>query len=100
VKESTRPNGEYASTSLPAIGWQAHFRLTGLDLHAHFRASAAETNEKHFLINAYGQLFEEVTASSLGEGHSRRRHYRRRNRGLGINPAGYVIHSAIPRRAP
>jgi len=50
--------------------------------------------QEYFLINAYGQLFEEITASSLvkvtldGEIIDD-------ETGLGINPAGYVIHSAI-----
>ncbi len=49
--------------------------------------------EHHFLINPYGLLFEEITASSLvkidlhGEKVSPSEHP--------INPAGFVIHSAI-----
>jgi ribulose-5-phosphate 4-epimerase/fuculose-1-phosphate aldolase len=50
-------------------------------------------NEHHFLINPYGMLFEEITASSLvkvdlsGEKVAPSPHP--------INPAGFVIHSAI-----
>ncbi len=54
--------------------------------------------DHHFLINPYGLMFEEITASSLvkvdldgniiGEGH------------YGINYAGYVIHSAIHAARP
>jgi ribulose-5-phosphate 4-epimerase/fuculose-1-phosphate aldolase len=49
--------------------------------------------EKHFLINPYGQLFEEINASSLvkidldGNAVSESRYP--------VNPAGFVIHSAI-----
>ena len=49
--------------------------------------------DKHFLINPYGMLFEEITASSLvkvnlaGEVVLESPHP--------INPAGFVIHSAI-----
>ncbi|MEP6903787.1 MAG: class II aldolase/adducin family protein [Actinomycetota bacterium] len=49
--------------------------------------------EGHFLINPYGFLFEEITASSLvkvnlqGEIVSETAHF--------INPAGFTIHSAI-----
>lgn len=54
--------------------------------------------EEHFLINAYGMLFEEMTASSLvkvdlhgnkvvDSSHD-------------INPAGFVIHSAIHEARP
>jgi ribulose-5-phosphate 4-epimerase/fuculose-1-phosphate aldolase len=49
--------------------------------------------EKHFLINPYGQLFEEITASSLVK-------IDRDGNIVGespfpVNPAGFVIHSAI-----
>ncbi len=49
--------------------------------------------EHHFLLNAYGMLFEEITASSLvkvnlaGEKVLDSKHE--------INPAGFVIHSAV-----
>jgi len=59
----------------------------------HFSARAPGPHE-HFLINAYGLTFSEVTASNLvkvdisGEIISD-------PLGLGINRAGYVIHSAL-----
>src|SRR5213080_2456302 len=49
--------------------------------------------EHHFLINPYGMMFEEITASSLvkinlqGEIVTHSPHF--------INPAGFTIHSAI-----
>src|SRR5713226_3673883 len=49
--------------------------------------------EHHFLLNPYGMLFEEVTASSLvkvdldGNKVMDSPHY--------INPAGFTIHSAV-----
>jgi len=49
--------------------------------------------EEHFLINAYGMLFEEMTASSLvkvdlgGDKVLESPHM--------VNPAGFVIHSAV-----
>ncbi len=52
--------------------------------------------EHHFLINAYGLMFDEITASSLvkltldGE-------IVEDPTGYGINEAGYVIHSAVHR---
>jgi len=50
--------------------------------------------EHHFLINAYGLLFDEITASSLVkvdlEGN-----ILEDETGYGINPAGFVIHSAV-----
>jgi ribulose-5-phosphate 4-epimerase/fuculose-1-phosphate aldolase len=49
--------------------------------------------EHHFLINPYGMLFDEITASSLVkvdlEGH------KVMDSPYEINPAGFVIHSAI-----
>ena len=50
--------------------------------------------EHHFLINAYGLMFDEITASSLVkvdlEGN-----IIEDITGYGINPAGFVIHSAV-----
>jgi ribulose-5-phosphate 4-epimerase/fuculose-1-phosphate aldolase len=70
----------------------AHFRMTDL-IYTHISARVPGAQE-HFLINAYGQMFDEITASSLvkvtlaGEIVADAT-------GLGINPAGYVIHSAV-----
>lgn len=69
----------------------AHYRMTDLVFtHISVRLPG---NDHHFLINPYGLLFEEITASSLvrvdlngnviGETPYR------------VNPAGFVIHSAI-----
>jgi len=69
----------------------AHFRMTDLIFtHISLRIPGPE---HHFLINPYGLLFEEITASSLvrvsldgepvGAPDAR------------VNPAGFVIHSAI-----
>jgi ribulose-5-phosphate 4-epimerase/fuculose-1-phosphate aldolase len=73
----------------------AHFRMTDLTYtHISARVPGGAAGAEHFLINAYGLLFEEITASSLvkvtldGE-------VVEDESGLGINPAGYVIHSAI-----
>src|ERR1700751_2751531 len=50
-------------------------------------------NEHHFLINPYGMMFEEITASSLVKidlaGN------KVMESPFGINPAGFTIHSAI-----
>ena len=75
----------------------AHFRMTDL-IYTHISARVPGP-EHHFLINAFGLLWDEITASNLvkvtldGEiaddpaGH-------------GINRAGYVIHSAVHRARP
>ncbi|MEO1233720.1 MAG: class II aldolase/adducin family protein [Myxococcota bacterium] len=61
-------------------------------------SAAVPGEEGHFLINPYGMLFEEITASSLvkvdlrGEKIGSNPHP--------INPAGFVIHSAIHEARP
>jgi ribulose-5-phosphate 4-epimerase/fuculose-1-phosphate aldolase len=70
----------------------AHFRMTDL-IYTHVSARVPGRAPR-FLINPYGLMFEEITASSLvtvtqsGEVIDD-------PTGLGINPAGFVIHSAI-----
>ncbi|MFZ0323812.1 MAG: class II aldolase/adducin family protein [Actinomycetes bacterium] len=71
----------------------SHFRMTDLIFtHISLRLPGPDP---HFLINPYGLLFDEITASSLvrvgidglptGDAAAR------------VNPAGFVIHSAIHR---
>jgi ribulose-5-phosphate 4-epimerase/fuculose-1-phosphate aldolase len=71
----------------------AHFRMTDLIFtHISLRLPGPE---HHFLINPYGLLFEEITASNLvkidldGNPVISSRY--------SVNPAGFVIHSAIHR---
>jgi len=52
-----------------------------------------------FLINAYGMLFEEVTASSLVKIDSDGAVIDD-STGLGVNPAGFVIHGAVHEARP
>jgi ribulose-5-phosphate 4-epimerase/fuculose-1-phosphate aldolase len=63
--------------------------LTG----THTSVAVPGSDNKHFLINPYGMLFERVTASSLVKID------REGNKVLAspypVNPAGFVIHSAI-----
>src|SRR5499433_754407 len=49
--------------------------------------------EHHFLINPYGMLFEEVTASSLVKVDLSGRKVM--DSAYEINPAGFTIHSAV-----
>lgn len=75
----------------------ALFRWTD-HIYTHFSARVPGDKE-HFLINAYGLLFDEITASNLVkvdiDGTLIDDPL-----GLGINQAGYVIHSAIHRARP
>jgi ribulose-5-phosphate 4-epimerase/fuculose-1-phosphate aldolase len=49
--------------------------------------------EHHFLINPYGMMFDEITASSLVKVDQQCR--RLHDSPFPVNPAGFVIHSAI-----
>lgn len=70
----------------------AHFRMTDM-IYTHISARVPGP-EHHFLINAFGLLWDEITASTLvkvtidGETVED-------PTGNGINRAGYVIHSAV-----
>src|ERR1700755_2847888 len=50
-------------------------------------------SDHHFLINAYGLLFEEITASSLVKVDRDGNQLSKSD--YSINPAGFTIHSAI-----
>lgn len=74
----------------------AHFGMTDL-VFTHL--SARLPGEGHrFLVNPYGLLFEEITASSLvvvdAEGEPMQ------DTSWPVNPAGFVIHSAVHRECP
>ena len=74
----------------------AHFGMTDL-IYTHL--SVRVPGDKHrFLVNPYGLLFEEVTASSLvlvdAEGSPAQ------PTSWPVNPAGFVIHSAVHREHP
>ncbi|MGZ5139956.1 MAG: class II aldolase/adducin family protein, partial [Burkholderiales bacterium] len=72
----------------------AHFRMTDL-IYTHISARVPGP-EHHFLINAFGLLWDEISASTLvkvtldGDVVDD-------PTGNGINRAGYVIHSAVHR---
>ncbi|AXA25265.1 class II aldolase/adducin family protein [Pseudomonas putida] len=69
----------------------AHFRMTDLIFtHISVRIPGPE---HHFLINPYGLLFEEITASNLVKIDLQGRAVEASP--YPVNPAGFVIHSAI-----
>lgn len=75
----------------------AHYRMTDLT-HTHVSARVPEAPHE-FLINPYGLMFDEITASSL----LKVRHDGRiidDPTGIGFNPAGFVIHSCIHHARP
>ncbi|PVZ20769.1 MULTISPECIES: class II aldolase/adducin family protein [unclassified Pseudomonas] len=67
-------------------------------IYTHFSARVPGEHE-HFLINAYGLLFDEISASNLVKVDIDGTLIDD-PMGLGINQAGYVIHSAIHRARP
>lgn len=67
-------------------------------INSHISARIPGTEE--FLINPYGWLFEEVTASSLVKIDLDGNILGRATEDLGINPAGYVVHSAVHAARP
>lgn len=74
----------------------AHFGMTDL-VFTHL--SVRIPGEGHrFLVNPYGMLFEEITASSLVEVDAEGEPLQETS--WPVNPAGFVIHSALHRAAP
>jgi ribulose-5-phosphate 4-epimerase/fuculose-1-phosphate aldolase len=74
----------------------AHFGMTDL-IYTHISLRLPGP-EHHFLINPYGLLFEEITASSLVTIDLDGRPVRPSPHP--VNPAGFVIHSAVHRARP
>ena len=98
VKERVTPEEWQARIDLAACyRLAAHFRMTDL-IYTHISARVPGP-EHHFLINAFGLLWDEISASTLvkvtldGEIVDD-------PTGNGINRAGYVIHSAVHRARP
>jgi ribulose-5-phosphate 4-epimerase/fuculose-1-phosphate aldolase len=56
--------------------------------------------EHHILINAYGMLYEEVTASSLIKVDLAGNIVETSDHGYSVNAAGYIIHSAVHEARP
>ena len=94
--------------AVPAPEWQARvelaacYRLVALfgwdDLvFTHISARVPEADDQ-FLINPYGLFFEEITASSLVKVDHAGRPLM--DTPFAINPAGFVIHSAVHEARP
>lgn len=66
-------------------------------IYTHFTAKVPGT--EHFLINPYGVLFDEVTASCLVKVDLDGKVLLDAS-GFGLNPAGFVIHSCVHRARP
>ena len=75
----------------------AHYRMTD-QIYTHISARVPG-GEEHILINAFGTLFEEITASTLVK-VDMAGNLVDDPTGLGINRAGFVIHSAVHKARP
>jgi ribulose-5-phosphate 4-epimerase/fuculose-1-phosphate aldolase len=70
------------------------------DLHLNHISARVPGHENHFLINPFGMMYEEITASSLIKVDLDGKIIANSNPDFGINLAGYVIHSAIHAARP
>ncbi|MFY0476174.1 class II aldolase/adducin family protein [Achromobacter marplatensis] len=71
----------------------SHFGMSDL-IYNHITARIPGTDD-HLLINPYGMMYDEITASSLVKIDLAGRILTPSATGYGINAAGYVIHSAV-----
>ncbi len=71
----------------------AHFGMSDL-IYNHITARIPGTDD-HLLINPYGYMYEEITASCLVKIDLEGNILSNPHRDYGINAAGYVIHSAV-----
>src|SRR5438093_10553293 len=77
----------------------ACYRLVDLygmcDLHLNHISARVPGSHEHFLINPFGMMYEEITASSLIKIDLKGNIIANANPEYSINLPGYVIHSAI-----
>jgi ribulose-5-phosphate 4-epimerase/fuculose-1-phosphate aldolase len=105
---STAPTDPSVKDKVSAEEWQTRVDLAALyrlvamydmtDLAATHLTARVPGDEHHFLINPYGLMFEEVTASNLVkvdvDGNVVM------ETGFPVNPAGFTIHSAVHMARP
>ncbi|HYD57290.1 MAG TPA: class II aldolase/adducin family protein [Burkholderiales bacterium] len=75
-----------------------HFQMD--DLVYNHVSARVPGEEGHFLINAYGMTYDEITASSLVKIDFDGNVVQDSGTGYGVNHAGFVIHSAVHRGRP
>jgi ribulose-5-phosphate 4-epimerase/fuculose-1-phosphate aldolase len=96
---NARPANIDAAEWETRVDLAACYRLVDLygmtDLHLNHISARVPGNEEHFLINPFGMMYEEITASSLIKVDLAGNIIANSNPDYGINLAGYVIHSAI-----
>lgn len=86
------------------VALAAAYRLTALygmtDMIANHISVAVPGEPDHFLINAYGLLYTEITASNLIKINIDGDVIAKSDLDLGVNRAGFIIHSAIHAARP
>lgn len=93
------PRGMDAAEWQVRIDLAACYRLVDLfgmcDLHLNHISARVPGKDEHFLINPFGMMYEEITASSLIKVDLAGNIIANPNPDYSINLPGYVIHSAI-----
>jgi hypothetical protein len=112
---TAQPAGVHSANAQPANGidpreWEtrvdlaAAYRLVALygmcDLHLNHISARLPGSHEQFLINPFGMMYEEITASSLIKIDLAGNIIANPNPDYGINLPGYVIHSAIHAARP
>jgi len=102
---TAQPADHQPNNGIDPAEWQtrvdlaACYRLVDLygmtDLHLNHISARVPGNEEHFLINPFGLMYEEITASSLIKVDLAGKIVANANPEYTINLPGYVIHSAI-----
>ncbi|MGO4330962.1 class II aldolase/adducin family protein [Cupriavidus sp. 2TAF22] len=97
--------GKMSSSEMSEHEWETRVQLAACyRLVSHFGMSDLVYNhitaripgpDDHLLINAYGYMYDEITASNLIKIDIQGNVIRNANPDYGINQAGYVIHSAV-----
>ncbi len=116
IEPSRRANSErqeymtQAKNKFSAVEWQTRVDLAACyRLVAHFEMSDLVSNhisaripgtEDEILLNAFGMMYEEITASSLIKVDLAGNILENSNSGYSINRAGYVLHSAVHEARP
>jgi ribulose-5-phosphate 4-epimerase/fuculose-1-phosphate aldolase len=105
-----KPESAQRARAIDPAEWEtrvdlaACYRLVDLygmtDLHLNHISARVPGHEQHFLINPFGMMYEEITASSLIKVDLAGNIIANANAEYGINLPGYVIHSAIHRARP
>src|SRR3954471_12487876 len=101
---SARPASIDADEWETRVDLAACYRLVDLfgmwALHLNHISARVPGREEHFLLNPFGMMYEEITASSLIKIDLKGNIIANANPDYSINLPGYVIHSAIHAARP